>query len=133
MPLRPDREVEPPLLRVTDVAGEVFRFKVEIRVYEADPFAFGFQRTELHGVALAQVPVVVEDAKRPLRRARDELRLGRVDRTVRNDDDLEVDAELLRNLIPDDLEVRDDRRGLVEHRHDDREQGPRRLPIRTTR
>ena len=62
MPLRADREVEPFALGGLHVTGQRRRVEVEVGVDVADPAAAGLAGAGLDRVALAEIPVVVEDA-----------------------------------------------------------------------
>ena len=65
MALRADGEVERRASsRARDEVGEAARIEVEIRVDVADPAPARLERAQLDRVALAEVPVVVDDGER---------------------------------------------------------------------
>jgi hypothetical protein len=126
VPLRADREVEPLTARDVEVPGDRRRVEVEVGVDERDPLPVRGERAGLDGVALAEVPVVVEDAD-ALAPALEEP-LGRpVDRTVGDDDHLDLPAgDPVGDRAPDRLDVADDLLAAVVDGYHYRQEGAHR-------
>ena len=121
MPFRADREVEVLPLRGADEQRQPGRVEIQVGVDVGDVAPAGLERPDLDRVALAEIPVVVDDAnaaggrlQRPLCRA--------VDRAVGDDDQLERLVETGCDRLLDRGDVVDDRGLLVEDRHDHAQQ-----------
>ena len=108
------------LSREPQVSGQRGRVEIEVGVDERDERAARGEHAGPHGVALAEIPVVVDDA-RELRVAFDDALLAAIARAVRDDDQLDLLAERFLDATPDRAYVVADRVGEVERRDDDAE------------
>ncbi len=121
--LRSNREVE--LLGSGDVeeSRDRGRVEVEVCVDERHPLTVRGERARLDGIALAEVPVVVDDADATLCTALEQPLGGAVDRAVRDDDHFQFLAGKAGGDARADLiDVPDDLVAAVVNRNDDRQE-----------
>ena len=122
MTLRADREVEVLASRDLEVERHRRRVEIEVGVDQRDPVAVRRERARLDRVALAEVPVVVDDAETDVAASAMQLLCRLVDRAVGDDDHLDVLAgQPVGERTADHVDVLDDLLSSVVDRQDRRQ------------
>ena len=116
---RADGGVEALLAHCLVVPRQLGRVEIEVGVDEADVRGASGEQSELHGVPLAEVALVVEDTH--LGVARGDRPLDRLVHRPVGDDDQLVPETCRSEVPPDDLDVLGDEGRAVEDGRDDRE------------
>ena len=122
MAFRADGEVEAVAARGLEEQRDRRRIEIEVGVDQRHPFAVRCESAGLHGVALPEIAVVMNDAEAGVGTSGEQLFGGLVDRAVRDDDHFDFLARQAGGERPGDhADVVDDLVSSVVDRQDRRE------------